>query len=47
MDFTAVGSTSVAPPLTQWKVLGNALEILPGNYHFTDSTATNALIRFH
>lgn len=40
-DFTALTSTNLAVPLSNWTVLGNAMEVAPGQYEFTDTSATN------
>jgi hypothetical protein len=47
LDFTALTSTNLALPLTNWSILGNASEISPGQYQFTDASATNAPQRFY
>ena len=41
VDFTALTSTNLALPLTNWAALGNVTEISSGQYQFTDTTATN------
>ncbi len=46
-DFTALSSTNLALPLTNWLILGNILEFVPGHYQFTDLGATNSLQRFY
>ena len=46
-DFTALASTNVALPLTDWTVLGNITEISPGWYLFTDPSVTNYPQRFY
>ena len=33
-------------PLSQWTVLGQTTEIAPGQFQFTDPTATNTSRRF-
>jgi hypothetical protein len=49
LSFTVLGSTDIALPLSNWTVLGPALESPAGsgNYQFTDSGATNAPTRFY
>jgi hypothetical protein len=41
VDFTALSSTNLALPLTNWMALGNVTEISSGQYQFTDTSATN------
>jgi hypothetical protein len=41
-DFTTLASTNLALPLTNWTVLGNAIELSSGQYQFMDSAATNS-----
>ncbi|HWV98796.1 MAG TPA: right-handed parallel beta-helix repeat-containing protein [Candidatus Acidoferrum sp.] len=41
VDFTALSSTNLALPLTNWAALGNVTEISSGQYQFTDTSATN------
>ena len=40
-DFTALTSTNLALPLTNWTVLGNVTEISRGQYQFIDTSAAN------
>ena len=40
-DFTALTSTNLSLPLDQWTALGNATQSAPGQYQFTDPSATN------
>lgn len=40
-DFSVLMSTSLALPLSQWTVLGQAFQYCPGGFQFDDSTATN------
>jgi len=47
LDFTALTSTNVALPLTNWTILGNAIQVTPGVYQFTDPGATNDPQRFY
>jgi hypothetical protein len=46
-SYTVVGSTNVALPLASWPVLGNPSEIVPGQYVFTDPSATNNAKTFY
>lgn len=48
-SFTVVASTDVALPLSQWMILGLAMESPPGSgqFHFTDLQAPNYLKRFY
>jgi hypothetical protein len=41
IDFTALTSTNLALPLTNWTIMGNAIQASPGQYQFTDPGATN------
>jgi hypothetical protein len=42
-DFTVLTSTNINAALSHWTLLGNAAEASPGQFQFTDSTATNAM----
>ena len=47
-DFTVLTSTNVALPLTDWTVLGEVMQVSPGQYKFTDpQAATNYPRRFY
>jgi hypothetical protein len=46
-DFTALTTTNLALPLTNWTVLGSIPEISPGQFQFTDPGATNYPRRFY
>jgi hypothetical protein len=46
-DFTVVASTNLALPLTNWTVLGEAMQVTPGQYQFSDPQATNFPVRFY
>jgi uncharacterized repeat protein (TIGR03803 family) len=46
VSFTVLSSTNITLPVDQWTSAGEALEITPGNYHFTDQT-TNSPQRFY
>ena len=39
--FTALSTTNLALPLSNWTVLGGVTDLLPGQFRFTDSQATN------
>ena len=45
--FTVLGSTDIGLPLSNWSVLGLAIEIVPGQFQFTDPLATNNTQRFY
>ena len=45
--FTVLGATDLSLPLSNWAVLGQALEIVPGQFQFTDLEATNNSQRFY
>jgi hypothetical protein len=45
--FSVVASTNLALPLSNWTVLGGALEFSPGQYQFTEPLDTNARQRFY
>jgi hypothetical protein len=45
--FDVLATTNVALPLSSWTVLGNATEVSPGQYQFTDSQAPNNARRFY
>jgi hypothetical protein len=40
-------TTNLSLPLSNWTVLGNATEIAPGRFQFTDQQATNSPRRFY
>jgi hypothetical protein len=40
-SFTAIASTNISEPLSNWMVLGAVREISPGQFQFTDSGGTN------
>lgn len=40
-DFTALMSTNLKVPLSNWTALGNVTEVSSGDYQFTDASATN------
>jgi len=45
--FTVLGSTNLNLPITNWTVLGGAIEIAPGQFQFSDLTITNLSTRFY
>ena len=45
--FTVLGAADLSLPLSNWAVLGQALEIVPGQFQFTDLEATNNSQRFY
>jgi len=47
LAFTALTSTNIALPLSNWTILGAVTEIAPGQYQFTDVQNTNDPMRFH
>lgn len=46
-SFSALGSTNLLLPLSNWTVLGSVTEIWPGHFQFTDPQATNFGQRFY
>jgi hypothetical protein len=46
-SFSVLATTNLALPLSNWTVLGDALEFTPGQYRFVDTQATNAPQRFY
>ena len=45
--FNVLATTNLALPLSEWTVLGPAVESPPGQFHFTHVAATNAPQRFY
>jgi hypothetical protein len=45
--FTALATTNLSLPLSQWTSLGGVSEISDGQFQFTDSQATNYSQRFY
>ncbi|PYI82478.1 MAG: hypothetical protein DME26_17505 [Verrucomicrobia bacterium] len=45
--FTALATTNITLPSSNWTVLGPATEIVPGQFQFTDPAATNFPWRFY
>jgi hypothetical protein len=46
-SFTILGTNNLALAASNWPVVGTAWEIAPGQYQFTDTTATNSVRRFY
>jgi hypothetical protein len=46
LSFSVLSTSNLAVPMTNWTVLGTAVETLPGRYQFTDATA-NSSQRFY
>jgi hypothetical protein len=46
-SFSVLATADAAQPRTNWGTLGNAAEIAPGVFQFTDSDATNRVQRFY
>jgi hypothetical protein len=46
-SFTALATTNLTLPFSNWTTLGSVTEILSGQYQFTDSQATNSMQRFY
>jgi hypothetical protein len=44
---TVLTSTDMTVPLTNWTALGSGTEVLPGQFQFIDSQATNIPQRFY
>jgi hypothetical protein len=42
VDFTALTSTNLNVPLSNWTALGNATQVSSGAYQFTDASATQS-----
>jgi hypothetical protein len=47
LSFNVLSATNLALPLTDWESLGNAAEISPGHYQFTDLEAAQDSQRFY
>jgi hypothetical protein len=45
--FSVLATPVISLPLTQWQVLGPAIEILPGQFKFTDSQSSNLSTSFY
>ena len=47
LGFSVLTTTNLALPTTNWTMLGDVIEISPGQFQFTDPQATNSLQRFY
>jgi len=47
VNFTALAATNLGLPVTNWTALGPVPEFAPGQFQFTDPTATNHPSRFY
>jgi hypothetical protein len=45
--FGVFASTNVGLPLSNWTALGGPAEVAPGQFQFTDASATNGVRRFY
>jgi hypothetical protein len=45
--FSVLTATNLSLPLSNWTVMGQALELAPGQFQFTDPQTTNAPQRFY
>ena len=45
--FTVLGATDLILPLSNWTVLGQAMETVPGQFEFLDLEATNGSQKFY
>jgi len=45
--FTVLGAGDISLPSSNWTVLGLATETVPGQFQFTDTTATNSAQRYY
>ena len=45
--FTALGTTNLALPLSNWAVVGRVVEVAPGQFQLSDPQATNSPRRFY
>jgi hypothetical protein len=46
-SFSVLGTTNFALPLSNWTVLGGAIENVPGQFQFTDPDSTNNVKYFY
>ena len=46
-DFSVLISTNVALPLTNWTVLGEVVQVAPGQFQFTDPQPATNRTRFY
>jgi hypothetical protein len=47
LDFSVLAGTNVSSALTNWTVLGYASPVSPGQYAFTDTSASNFNQRYY
>jgi hypothetical protein len=45
--FTVLGTTNISLPLSEWTVLGSAIETSPGKFEFIDTGVTNRPQNFY
>jgi hypothetical protein len=45
--FTALATTNLALPFSNWTMIGGVTETSPGHFQFTDTQATNKPKRFY
>ena len=45
--FTALSTTNLALPLSNWEVVGSVAEVAPGQFQLSDPQATNNPCRFY
>jgi hypothetical protein len=45
--FTVLSTPDISLPLSNWSVLGPAIEVTPGQFQFSDADATNSPQRFY
>jgi hypothetical protein len=45
--FGVLATTNAALPLSNWMALGGVTEVSPGQFQFTDTSATNSPRRFY
>jgi hypothetical protein len=46
-SFSVLTSTNLDLPMSQWKNLTGVIEIAPGQYQFTDASATNGVTQYY
>jgi len=46
-SFSVLATTNVALPLSNWTVIGGAVQVSSGRYQFTDASATNYAQRYY
>jgi hypothetical protein len=47
LGFSVLATTNLTLPLSNWTLLGDVIEISPGQFQFTDPQATNSPQRFY